>query len=124
MTKQNSSSGLDLLLDLDGTTLVIDPHGRHWVKFSVRRVPPSLERPHGLSYSLTLHSSDGQRLMGFDNAHSVTERRGLARATRIEHDHKHKNNTIKHYEYSDSETLLADFWAEVDRELKRRGITP
>ena len=62
--------------------------------------------------------------MGFDNAHAVTERRGLSGTTRTEHDHKHKNNVIKHYEYTDAETLLADFWAEVDRELKRRGITP
>ena len=62
--------------------------------------------------------------MGFDNAHAVTERRGLSGTTRTEHDHKHKNNVIKYYEYTDAETLLADFWAEVDRELKRRGITP
>ena len=124
MTDLAPNSGLDLLLDLDGTTLVIDSQGRHWVKFAVRRVPYSLERPHGLSYSLTLHDSDGQRLMGFDNAHAVTERKGLSRITRIEHDHKHKDNAIKHYEYTDAETLLADFWAEVDRELKRRGITP
>lgn len=71
--KPTPTPGLDLALDLDGTTLVVDPHGRHWVKFAVRRVPCSLERPHGLSYSLTLHSSDGQRLIGFDNAHAVTE---------------------------------------------------
>jgi hypothetical protein len=34
--------------------LVIDPVGNHWVKFVVKRVEPSNERPHGLSYSLTL----------------------------------------------------------------------
>lgn len=104
--------------------MVVDPQGRHWVKFVARRVPCSSERPHGLSYSLTLHAADGERLVGFDNAHAVTEKRGVSRLTKTEHDHKHKNNTIKHYEYSDAATLLADFWSEVDRVLKQRGITP
>lgn len=124
MTKPKIEQGLDALLELDGTTMVVDPQGRHWVKFVARRVPCSSERPHGLSYSLTLHAADGERLVGFDNAHAVTEKRGVSRLTKTEHDHKHKNNTIKHYEYSDAATLLADFWSEVDRVLKQRGITP
>jgi hypothetical protein len=35
--------------------LVVDPAGKHWVKFSVKSVEPSPERPHGLTYALTLH---------------------------------------------------------------------
>ena len=57
--------GLDTLLDLDGQVYVVDPTSNHWVKFSVKQVEPSPERPHGLSYSLTLHADDGERLVGF-----------------------------------------------------------
>ena len=62
---------LDVLLDLDGQVLVVDPAGGHWVKFVVTRVPVSAEKPHGIDYSLTLHGLDGERLVGFDNAHPV-----------------------------------------------------
>ncbi len=62
---------LDVLLDLDGQVLVVDPDGGHWVRFLVTRVPASPEKPHGLDYSLTLHGPDGERLVGFDNAHPV-----------------------------------------------------
>jgi predicted transcriptional regulator len=62
---------LDVLLDLDGQVFVVDPEGGHWVRFVVTRVPASPEKPHGLDYSLTLHGPDGERLVGFDNAHPV-----------------------------------------------------
>src|SRR5271166_4314663 len=62
---------LDALLELDGQVLVIDPETRHWVRFVVRRVPVTEPKPHGLDYSLTLHGPDGERLVGFDNAHPV-----------------------------------------------------
>ena len=55
--------GLEALLDLDGQVYVVDPTSNHWVKFSIKRVKPSRERPHGLSYSLTLHAKDGKRLV-------------------------------------------------------------
>lgn len=57
---------LDVLLDLDGQVLVVDPDGGHWVRFVVTRVPVSLEKPHGIDYSLTLHGPDGERLVGFE----------------------------------------------------------
>jgi len=62
---------LDVLLDLDGQVLVVDPEGGHWVRFVVTRVPVSPEKPHGIDYSLTLHGPEGERLVGFDNAHPV-----------------------------------------------------
>jgi hypothetical protein len=46
---------LDALLDLDGQILVVDTESRHWVRFVVRRVLASEEKPHGFNYSLTLH---------------------------------------------------------------------
>lgn len=45
MIKSNPDPGLDDLLELDGVLLVIDPVGNHWVKFVVKRVEPSNERP-------------------------------------------------------------------------------
>lgn len=123
MIKTKIEHGLDALLELNGVVMVVDPSGQHWVKFVVHRVPCSVERPHGLNYSLTLHAANGERLIGFDNAHSITEKRGALRTTKIEQDHKHGLHTIKPYEYSDAATLLADFWKEVDIVLKQRGIT-
>jgi len=54
---------LDVLLDLDGQVLVVDPEGGHWVRFVVTQVPASPSRPHGIDYTLTLHGPDGQRLV-------------------------------------------------------------
>ena len=67
---------LDTLLDLDGTVLVVDPDAKHWVRFVVTRVDATEAKPHGLDYSLTLHGPDGERLVGFDNAHSIRQRSG------------------------------------------------
>jgi predicted transcriptional regulator len=72
-------SGLGILLDLDGETFAVDEAGDYTVKFVVRQVPASQERPHGLSYSLTLHDENGARVVGFDNAHGT--RRKKARQT-------------------------------------------
>jgi len=113
---------LDTLLDLDGEVLFIDE--KHWVKFTVKRVEPTPERPHGLSYSLTLHGENGERLVGFDNAHSVRHSSGPAGRTRRPYDHRHRYRTIRPYDYEDGGMLLADFWAEVDAVLKERGIDP
>ena len=110
---------LDTLLDLDGQVLVVDPDGGHWVRFVVTRVPPSLEKPHGLDYSLTLHGPDGERLVGFANAHRVgRQRRGEP------HDHRHRLRTVEAYDYRDAATLLSDFWAAVDAVLRQRGVIP
>jgi Family of unknown function (DUF6516) len=102
-----------VLLDLDGQVLVVDPEGGHWVRFVVTRVPASPEKPHGIDYSLTLHGPDGDRLVGFDNAHPVGGRT---------HDHRHRLRTIRAYECRDAATLLADFWSTVDAVLRERGV--
>ena len=115
--------GLDTLLDLHGQTLFVDEVG-HWVKFVVLRTEVGPERPHGLSYSLTLHAPDGTRLVGFDNAHPVRGRRGPGRRARVESDHRHRLRTIQPYDYKDAATLLEDFWKEVDEVLRRRGSIP
>lgn len=116
---QGRDPALDMLLDLDGITLVVDPEGGYWVRFVVTKIDPSPEKPHGLDYSLTLHGRDGERLVGFDNAHPVKgQERGGPQ------DHRHRIRTVKPYDYTDAATLLADFWAEVDALLKERGVEP
>jgi len=111
---------LDDLLLLDGQVLVIDPDGGLWVKFVVRRVPAIPEKPHGLDYSLTLHAANGERLVGFDNAHPVG---GGRRASRP-NDHRHRLKTVQPYEYRTAADLLADFWAEVDAVLQNLRGAP
>lgn len=54
MTEPLRDLSLDTLLDLDGQVLVMDPAGKYWVKFVVKRTEPSPERLHGLNYSLTI----------------------------------------------------------------------
>jgi|SRR3954463_11875100 hypothetical protein len=63
-------STLEYLLAFDGREHHY-PDG-YFVKFEIRRIDPTPERPHGLRYSFTLHDPDGMRLVGFDNAHRVS----------------------------------------------------
>jgi hypothetical protein len=108
---------LDTLIDLDGQVLVLR-NGDFWTKFVVKRVPVSKERPHGLHYSLTLHDEHGQRVLGFDNAHSIQEGSGPGAKSRREHDHRHHRQTVRRYEYANAATLIADFWEAVDAFLE------
>jgi hypothetical protein len=112
---------MDALLALHGQVFVVDPETNHWVRFVARRVEVSKARPHGLEYSLTLHGPDGERLVGFDNAHPVSGHRMTGRKATA-HDHKHRMRTVRPYEYRDAATLLQDFWNDVERVLRERGV--
>jgi Family of unknown function (DUF6516) len=114
MKTSKRDASLDALLLLDGETFFADAAGKHWVKFVVRQVAETLERPHGLTYSLTLHDESGVRLLCFDNAHASREGSGPGNRTRIEHDHCHSGETVRFYVYQDAATLLADFWEQVE----------
>jgi Family of unknown function (DUF6516) len=124
MVKPEHDPGLDNLLALDGVVLVVDPAGNHWVKFVAKRVEPTAERPHGVSYSLTLHAAGGERLVGFDNAHAISSGSGPSRRASATHDHRHRQGVTKPYEYRDAATLMRDFWNEVDAVLKEKGVIP
>lgn len=114
--------GLDALLDLEGQVFVVDEKGEHWVKFKVRQVPVTSEKPHGLDYSLTLHGKNNERLVGFDNAHAVRKGAGPGGKGPATFDHKHRLRTIQPYEYRDAASLVGDFWSEVDAVLNERGV--
>jgi hypothetical protein len=115
---------LDALLDLDGEVLVIEPKAPYWVRFIARRVPTTAARPHGLDYSLTLHGPNGERVLGFDNAHPVKGRSGPGGKSRPALDHRHRLETVRPYAYKDAATLLYDFWAAVDELLREKGVIP
>jgi|SRR5271157_6448506 len=122
MKRQRRDPSADVLLDLDGQVLVVDSKGEYWVRLSVCRVATTAERPHGLRYSLTLHGSDGGRLLGFDNAHSVPASKSPGGKGRGGYDHKHRFQTVRPYQFKDPASLLGDFWAEVDSVLKQKGV--
>jgi hypothetical protein len=124
MAKPKHDPGLDALLALDGVVLVIDPNGGHWVKMVVKQIAPSPERPHGISYSLTLHAANGERLVGYDNAHAICAGSGPGRRASVAHDYRHRHSRTRPYAFSDPATLMQDFWNDVDAVLRERGVTP
>jgi hypothetical protein len=111
---------LERLLDLDG--LLAEVGGGFWVKIVARRVPPDANRPHGLSYSLTLHEPGGRRVFGIDNAHVVRIVTGPAGRKGASSDHLHRSDSVHRYAYRDADTLISDFWQEVEAVLKKKGI--
>ena len=106
----NRDASAEVLLDLGGLVLVVDAKGEYWVRFTVQRVQPSAERPHGLNYSLTLHGPDGRRIIGFDNAHTVRGSAGPGGRKRGPADHQHRMGTVLPYRFVNAFTLLEDFW--------------
>ncbi|MCB1498942.1 MAG: hypothetical protein KDK07_04005 [Bauldia sp.] len=64
---------------------------------------PTRERPHGLKYSL-FYGRPGRRIVGYDNE------RGKG-------DHRHYGDREEVYGFTSFEDLLADFWADVRREI-------
>jgi hypothetical protein len=107
---------LDNLLLLDGERLVY-PNG-YFAKFVIKRTTVSKARPHGLKYSLSFHDDSGQRVLGFDNAHAVTQGTGPGKRTRVQFDHKHEQSYTSFYEYENAYSLLSDFWQAVEEFMK------
>jgi hypothetical protein len=113
---------LEFLLGFDGRIHHLE--GGYWLKFEIRKVDASPQRPHGLAYSFTCHGPDGRRLVGFDNAHKVRERGSRFKVQSIENDHWHRSesDTGSPYDFTDAEQLLLDFESAVEKRLKREGI--
>jgi hypothetical protein len=86
------------------------------VKFEALRAPKSPGRPHGIKYSLTLHDPRGRRIYGLDNAHKAGRRR------EFDHRHVYGSRKVVGYVYRGAAELLADFYREVERILRERGV--
>lgn len=66
---------------------------------------PTDERPHGLKYSL-FFGRQGERIVGYDNE--------LGKG-----DHRHYRNEQQPYAFSTIEKLIADFEADVRKEIEK-----
>lgn len=118
--EENIAQGLKTLLDLHG--MLIEQEKGCWIKFDVTVGKETIERPHGLRYSLTLHNEYGIRLMGFDNAHLVKPPKKFKYSGRIipyDHVHRHASDKGTPYEFKDAYQLLTDFFKRVDQILNQ-----
>jgi hypothetical protein len=113
--------GLTYLLDLEGEDIVYENGAM--ARFRIKAIDATREKPHGISYSLTFHAPDGQRLMGYDNAHGVPERGGkfAKRATAFDHWHRDETDEGRPYRFETAEKLIADFFDGIARILKERN---
>jgi hypothetical protein len=105
---------LDVLLSLDGYEFQFARGYR--VKIEAQRVEVTAGRPHGIKYSLTLHDPAGRRIYGLDNAH------GIRRRPQFDHRHVYSGRRVVGYEYRGPVDLLEDFYREVERLLRERGV--
>ena len=105
LLKQARQQGEVRIRRRDGQVFVVDPKGEYLVRFVARRVEPSPERPHGLN-----------------NAHPVRESRRPGGAAKDANDHRHRMDRVRPYRFRDAVTLVEDFWVEVDRFLKEKGV--
>ncbi len=107
---------LEVLLSLDGFEFQFARGYR--VKIAARLVETSSGRPHSVKYSLTLHDPEGRRIYGIDNAHSTRGRRAT-----FDHRHVYRARRIVAYIYRGPVELLEDFYREVERILRERGVS-
>src|SRR5574340_707184 len=100
---------LEFLLAFDGRIHHLEEG--YWIKFEIERVKATGKRPHGLSYSFTLHGPDGTRLVGLDNAHHVADAGSRFKPNPPASDHWHRmeNDPGRPYQCKDAETLIDDF---------------
>jgi Family of unknown function (DUF6516) len=122
MGRGETDHGLEFLLAFDGRIHHLEEG--YWLKFEIKRVEATKARPHGLSYSFTLHAPDGARLVGFDNAHGASARGSRFKTTPGATDHWHRtaSDPGRPYEFKDAPTLIDDFFDQVERVLGKRGI--
>jgi hypothetical protein len=122
MVERETDHGLEFLLAFDGRIHHLEKG--YWIKFEIRRVKVTKERPHGVSYSFTLHGPDGRRLVGFDHAHGVPPigSRFKQSPEASDHWHRARNDPGRPYVFKDAGTLIDDFFDAVERVLAERGI--
>ena len=106
---------LEVLLSLDGFEFRFA--GSYRVKIEAQQVEATSGRPHGIKYSLTLHDPDGRRIYGLDNAHGLWRRR-----PEFDHRHVYGRNRSVPYAFVGPAQLLDDFYREVERILRERGV--
>lgn len=106
---------LEVLLNLDGFEFQFAEG--YSVKIAARSVGATSARPHGIRYSLTLHDPVGIRIYGLDNAHGLGRRKAD-----FDHRHVYGHRRVVPYIYKGPVELLEDFYREVERILRERGV--
>lgn len=123
MSRKQDDWDIEWLLSLDRQRVGIE--NGYWWTVRVSKVEPSQERPHGLKYSITLHDSHDDRVLGFDNSHPIDVASGPARKSkrRTEYDHKDvRGKDSESYEFTSPERLIEDFFAEANAYLEKEGL--
>ena len=117
---RGSHAGLDRLLELDGQSFGM---GEGFVaKVRAKRVPPDAGRPHGVDYALVLIGPDEKRRLSYDNAHAARSGSGPTGRKRPPFDHRDRGERSEPNRFSDAETLMIDFWTDVNRILVQEGV--
>jgi hypothetical protein len=113
---------LNTLLDLHGQLIAYDEG--YWVKIEAWEVAKSYKTPQGIRYSLSLHDSKGNRILGYDNAHQLKEKgRKFTSNRNRPYDHRHikgKDFTVV-YRFEGPQKLLTDFFNEVNTVLEQEN---
>ena len=122
MAKAKKDHSLDTLLEFDGVVMFVSDKHSYWVKFQAKRITPTADKPRGIDYSLTPHGPDGKRIIGYDNAHPARATKGPGGKRTKSWDHRHRYNTARPYEFVDAGTLMDDFWRDVRKILKEKGV--
>ena len=122
MAEHDKDLAVEYFLELDGTVHFVDEECKYRVEIKAKRTHVTPERPHGLSYSLTLHNKKNERILGFDNAHPVPANKGPSGKKHKFHDHKHRYERTRIYKFEDTGTLISDFYASVEQVMKDRGV--
>ncbi|MGI9305090.1 MAG: toxin-antitoxin system TumE family protein [Gammaproteobacteria bacterium] len=117
---KKADAGLDILLALNGDRYFVDEKGELEAVFKVARVAEIPQRPYGIKYSLVLLDAKGDRVVGFDNAHAVSQGSGPGKKRSAHYDHKHVGKRTTPYTFKDAHTLVKDFWTEVDKKIKEK----
>ena len=78
-----------------------------------------------MAYSFTLHSPDGTREFGFDNAHA-SPKKGAGfkkRQDSSDHWHRSRGDSGEPYDFVDAATLVDDFFDEVEQFMTKLGLS-
>ena len=112
---ENHDVGLEVLIQLNGEIFPME--NGYWTKIEAKKVQANEHIPHGIKYSLTLHDSQNNRVLGYDNAHGVKIKKRY-QAQKTVWDHKHENSIVKPYDFENAAQLLEDFWLNVEKILQ------
>jgi hypothetical protein len=98
----------------------------YWVTCRVTAVQPTEQRPHGFQYSFSLHDGNDDRILGFNNAHTVDVATGPARRSRrpiaLDHINRKGRTRSEPYKFVSPYKLVEDFFSEVEKILKKEGV--